>query len=330
MRTAVPELYRGVLFAIAAASTLWGTGAASIDPRCQNTSRPMQAIYTCVGFTSAQHFADHVERPPFDERPLTFVLADSALPKLPPNAFADVPVHVLELSNVSVTSFSSPDDGTADGSKGLLVGDIEETLEKIVFRDRSSLPASWTSLSNLKKLKVLRLFNMAALQLTADYNALSGSLTVVEIVQSSIAHIDDDWLARLTGLESLVVRDCNLKLFQRSMLPRPAPSLWNLDLVGNNMTSLPDDFGEDFPALRFLDLGGNSLKAVTKASLAPLLDAPIEAIELGGNPLECDCSVAHLRVFPAELLSADCQAPGNLRRRNVHTLTEEELQCGNA
>lgn len=328
MRTAVPELVRGVLFAIAAASSLRGAGASTVDPRCQNTSRPMQAIYTCVGFTSAQHFVDHVERLLLDERPLTFVLADSVLPKLPASAFADVPVHVLELSNVSVTSFGSPGDG--ESSKGLLVGHVEDTLEKIVFRDRSSLPASWTSLKNLKKLKVLRLFNMAALQLTADYNELAGSLNVVEVVQSSIEHIDDDWLARLNSLESLVIRDCNLKLFQRSMVPRPAPSLWNLDLVGNNLTSLPDDFGEDFPALRFLDLGSNFLKTVTKASLAPLLDAPIEAIELGGNPLVCDCSVAHLRVFPAELLSADCQAPENLRRRNVHTLTEEELQCGTA
>lgn len=96
---------------------------------------------------------------------------------------------------------------------------------------------------------------------------------------------------------------------------------------GNNLTSLPDDFGEDYPALKFLDLGSNSLTTVSRASLAPLLDAPIEAVELGGNPLVCDCSVEHLRTFPAELLSADCQAPEALRRRNVHDLSDEDLQC---
>ncbi|KAH7952535.1 hypothetical protein HPB52_023870 [Rhipicephalus sanguineus] len=256
------ELVGGVFFA--AASLLLQSGAAS--PRCENTSRAMQASYTCIGFTSTQHFAEHVERPLLG--PVTFVLTDCELPELP--AFNDIAVHVLELSNVTVKSFASDD--------AIPVAGVEETLEKLVFRDRSSLPASWSSLSNLKRLKVLRFSNMAALQLTTDYNALAASLTVVEVVQSSIARIDQDWLARVTGLESLVIRDCNLKHFQRSMLPRPAPNLWNLDLVGNNLTSLPDDFGEDYPALKFLDLGSNSL--TTKASLAPLLD--IEAIELGG------------------------------------------------
>lgn len=322
------ELVRSVLFAIAAASSFQlDVTVASAAPRCENTSRPMQPIYTCVGFTSVQHFAEHVERSLLTENQLSFVLADCELPEIPANALADIPVHILELSNVTVKSFGSSADDAADGSKGLFVGDVEETLEKLVFRDRSSLPASWSSLKNLKRLKVLRFFNMAALQLTADYNALAGSLTVVEVVQSSIARIDEDWLARVIGLESLVIRDCSIKQFQRSMLPRPAPHLWNLDLVGNNLTSLPDDFGEDYPALKFLDLGSNSLTTVSRASLAPLLDAPIEAVELGGNPLVCDCSVEHLRAFPAELLSADCRAPEALRRRNVHDLSDEDLQC---
>ncbi|KAL1419873.1 hypothetical protein MTO96_004775 [Rhipicephalus appendiculatus] len=305
------ELVGGVL--LAAASLLLPNVTAS--PRCENTSRGMQASYTCIGFSSTQHFADQVERPLLS--PITFVLTDCELPELP--AFDDIAVHVLELSNVTVSSFGSHD--------AILVAGVDETLEKIVFRDRSSLPASWSSLNNLKRLKVLRLFNMAALQLTTDYNALAASLTVVEVVQSSIARLDEDWLARVTGLESLVIRDCNLKHFQRSMLPRPAPSLWNLDLVGNNLTSLPEDFGEGYPALKFLDLGSNSLTTVIKASLAPLLDAPIEAIELGGNPLMCDCSVEHLRAFPVELLSADCWAPEALRRRKVQELTDEDLQC---
>ncbi|XP_050036011.2 uncharacterized protein [Dermacentor andersoni] len=315
------ELVRGVLFAVAAASSFQlDVTAASAAPRCENTSRPMQAVYTCVGFTSTRHFAELVEGSLLTESPLSFVLSDCELPELPANAFADIPVHVLELSNVTVKSFGSSADG-------LLVGDVEETLEKLVFRDRSSLPASWSSLKNLKRLKVLRFFNMAALQLTSDCNALAGSLTIVEVVQSSIARIDEDWLARVTGLESLVIRDCDLKQFQRSMLPRPAPNLWNLDLIGNNLTSLPDDFGEDYPALKFLDLGSNYLTTVSRASLAPLLDAPVEAVELGGNPLVCDCTVEHLRAFAAGLLSADCRAPEALRRRSVHDLTDEDLRC---
>ncbi|KAH7977141.1 hypothetical protein HPB51_027002 [Rhipicephalus microplus] len=306
------ELVGGVL--LAAASFLLPNARAS--PRCENTSRGMHASYTCIGFTSTQQFADQVERPL--PSPITFVLTDCELPELP--AFNDIAVHVLELSNVTVRSFGSDD-------ALILVAGVDETLEKIVFRDHSSLPASWSLLNNLKMLKVLRLFNMAALNLTTDYNALAASLTVVEVVQSSIAHIDEDWLARVTGLESLVIRDCNLKHFRRSMLPRPAPNLWNLDLVGNNLTSLPEDFGEDYPALKFLDLGSNSLATVTKAGLAPLLDAPIEAIELGGNPLMCNCSVEHLRAFPVELLSAVCWAPEALWRRKVQELTDEDLQC---
>ncbi|KAH6931527.1 hypothetical protein HPB50_024892 [Hyalomma asiaticum] len=316
MRT--QELVSGAVFAVAAAASFLVLDVTAA-PRCENTSRPMQASYTCVGFTSTRHLAEHVQRSLLTENPLTLVLSDCELPELP--TFDDIPVHVLELSNVTVKSFGS------DGTSAPLVAGVEKTLEKLVLRDRSSLPASLSSLKNLKTLKVLRFFNMAALQLTTDYNELAGSLNVVEVVQSSIERIDEEWLARVTGLESLVVRDCNLKHFQRSMLPRPAPSLWNLDLVGNNLTSLPDDFGEDYPALKFLDLGSNSLATVSKASLAPLLDSPIEAVELGGNPLVCNCSVEHLRAFPVELLSADCWEPESLRRRNVQELTDEDLQC---
>lgn len=326
MRTIVPTVVRGDLLAIAAILTLLSVVTSS-SPRCENTSRPMQPIYTCVGFTSAGHFADLIERSFSEDPQLTFVLTDSVLSEIPPEAFENVPVHILELSNVTVKSFGSTA-GDASGSDDVLLsGGLEDTLEKLVFRDRSSLPATWASMKNLKKLKILRLFNMVALQLTADFNALADSLTIVEVLQSSIARMDEDWLAGVSGLESLVIRGCNLKVFQRSMLPRPAANLWNLDFVGNNLTTLPDDFGEGFPALRFLDLGSNSLSTVSKASLAALIDAPLEAIELGGNPLVCDCAIKHLRAFPSQLLSADCHAPESLRRKLVHTLTDEDLQC---
>lgn len=326
MRTIVPTAVRGDLLAIAAILTLLSVVTSS-SPRCENTSRPMQAIYTCVGFTSAGHFADLIERPSSEDPQLTFVLTDSVLSEIPAEAFENVPVHILELSNVTVKSFGSTA-GDASGSEDVLLsGGLEDTLEKLVFRDRSSLPATWASMKNLKKLKILRMFNMVSLQLTADFNALADSLTVVEVLQSSIVRMDEDWLAGVSGLESLVIRGCNLKVFQRSMLPRPAANLWNLDFVGNNLTTLPDDFGEGFPALRFLDLGSNSLSTVSKASLAALIDAPLEAIELGGNPLVCDCAIKHLRAFPSQLLSADCHAPESLRRKLVHTLTDEDLQC---
>lgn len=326
MRTVGPKGLRGDALAIAAALSLLGV-VTSPSPRCENTSRPMQAIYTCVGFTAAGHFADLIERPLSEEPQLTFVLTDSVLSEIPADAFENVPVHILELSNVTVKSFGSAV-GDASGSEGALIsGGPEDTLEKLVFRDRSSLPATWASMKNLKKLKILRLFNMVALQLTSDFNALADSLTVVEVLQSTIARMDEDWLAGVRGLESLVIRGCNLKVFHRSMLTRPAAHLWNLDFVGNNLTTLPEDFGEGFPVLRFLDLGSNSLMTVSKASLAALIDAPLEAIELGGNPLVCDCAIKHLQAFPSQLLSADCHAPESLRRKLVHELTDEDLQC---
>ncbi|KAG0417039.1 hypothetical protein HPB47_005937 [Ixodes persulcatus] len=95
----------------------------------------------------------------------------------------------------------------------------------------------------------------------------------------------------------------------------------------NNITQLPKDFGQEFPALKFLDLQSNQISAIEKECLAPLLTSEAEAIELGGNPLHCDCQIGHLRLFPERVLSATCSTPETLRRRQVQTLTDEEMQC---
>ncbi|CAN7938514.1 unnamed protein product [Ixodes hexagonus] len=293
-------------------------GFSLLAPMCQNTSRLMQAVYTCSELRSVSDFLKHMERPQLHPH-LTFVVRDSRLEKIPSGFFEDVNATVLEFSNVTVGEFDPAEPSSFAG--------LEDTLEKIIFRDGSSLPRAWSALKVLSQLKILRLSHMKNLNLSRDMNELSASLLAVEVLHSSIVHIDEGWLAQISGLESLVVRDCNLRVFLRSMLPRPAPKLWNLDLVLNNITQLPKDFGQGLPALKFLDLESNQITSIEEECLAPLLTSNVEAIELGDNPLHCDCELRHLRVFPERVLSATCSTPESIRRRKVHTLTDVELQC---
>ncbi|KAM7313128.1 toll-like receptor 8 [Ixodes scapularis] len=296
----------------------WCLGFVLPAPTCLNTSRPMDEVYTCSELSTASDFFKHMERPQLHPR-LTFVLRDSRVENLPSGVFQDFNATVLEFSNVTIEVFGPTEPSFFAG--------LEDTLEKIIFRDGSSLPQTWGTLKVLRKLKILRLSHMKDLDLSQDMNQLSSSLVAVEVLYSSIVHVDEDWLAQTSGLESLVIRDCNLKVFLRSMLPRPAPKLWNLDLVMNNITQLPKDFGQEFPTLKFLDLQSNQISAIEKECLAPLLTSKAEAIELGDNPLHCDCQIGHLRLFSERVLSATCNTPETLRRRQVHTLTDEELQC---
>lgn len=211
-----------ILSAACLAIGLCAVSAKGGAPSCHNTSRPMQIVYACSGFTSSGDFAEHVERPLLHPY-LTLVLSDSHLELFPPQAFADVNATILELSNVTMKYFNA--------SSLVGFGELRNSLEKLVLKDNTTLPETWGALKSLQNLKIIRLSQVRDVKLTRDFNELSQSLVAVEVVHSSILQVDDDWLAEISNLESLVIRDCNLKVFLRSMLPRPAAKLWNLDLV---------------------------------------------------------------------------------------------------
>lgn len=155
---------------------------------------------------------------------LWLVLKDSRLDYYPTGTFADGNVTVLEFRNARVNSFTQFETGPNP-----FLG-AEQTLETIVFREDSSLPDSWGLLTRLSKLAKVEFRDMAHLELTSDFNQLPASVDRVYIYNSSIGYVHPRWLSEHTALRLVIIRDTNLNKFLRSMLPRPAPFLTELDL----------------------------------------------------------------------------------------------------
>ncbi|CAN7938515.1 unnamed protein product [Ixodes hexagonus] len=286
------------------------------EPSCKDTSTDFENSYTCEEFTKPGDFDNFVDRP-LNSQTLTFILKDSRLSYLPYGAFVGINATLLELNNVTfATSFdASP------------LKEIERTLERITFSYNSTLPASWAALQIVPKLKTLSLSKMHRLNLTEDFNNLPQTVRGISIVYSTIGRVDEHWLSELTNLEYIVIRDSNLKSFSRTMLPRPASRLRNIDFSFNELIDIPADFDEDLSVLVFLDLEGNRITSLEEQSVARLLNDSRTLILLGQNPLHCDCRVAYLRSVSERRLRARCETPQAVKGRLIQTLSDEDVGC---
>lgn len=195
----------------------------SCQPHCRETYRSAftYSLYECSGFTETADFVRYVHRP-LHYRLLEFVLEHARLDHLSPGSFDGTNATSLVLRNVTIGSLNS--------SAANLFVELRDTLETIAFEENSSLPKSWSALNHLGKLKRLRFVSMNQLKLTGDFNQLPGTIEAIEVVTSEIALIDDEWLSALHNLKEVSIQWTNLKSFSRTMLPRPAPEFWFLDL----------------------------------------------------------------------------------------------------
>ncbi|XP_065284987.1 leucine-rich repeat and immunoglobulin-like domain-containing nogo receptor-interacting protein 4 [Dermacentor albipictus] len=288
-------------------------------PSCLDTSNHYydEREYTCSGFTSASHFHEHIPRDLTYPR-LRFVLKECLVEYIPGSAFTSVPALSLDLNNCKAKTFSKPGANPFDG--------LEETVSRIGFMHNSTLPESWQLLKNLNRLKEVAFYMMAGLDLTRDFNNLPQSLRRVLIFRSSIARIDDNWLSGLTNLEEVWIQESDLKHFQRSMMPRPAPKLWRLHLQGCGLTSLPRDFSDDLPAMRHLSIEENLITTFDELSLEPL-KRERTYVGLYGNPLHCDCRIKFLLSYSYNWRFPVCATPEFLKGRRLNDLSEDLLNC---
>lgn len=251
---------------------------------------------------------------------LWLVLKDSRLDYYPAGTFADGNVAVLEFRNARVNSFTQFEYGPNP-----FLG-AEQTLETIVFREDSSLPDSWALLARLSKLSKVEFRDMAHLELTSDFNQLPASVQKVYIYNSSIGYVHPRWLSEQTALRLVIVRDSNLNMFLRSMLPRPAPFLTELDLERNALKEIPVDLGEEMPVLEFLNIGRNSINTLDERSLAPLRRNGTY-VYMFGNPLRCDCHLRFLVGYEDSWTYSECALPEHLKGRYLGTLSAENMTC---
>ncbi|XP_037278929.2 uncharacterized protein LOC119172061 [Rhipicephalus microplus] len=295
---------------------------AGAKPACDESLRQSHRVqqFYCSGFDSPEQLWNAVPRD-LDLPKTRLVLRDSVLEYFLPQTFARTNATYLKLSNVTVGRYVRgwlqryyPFEG------------LEDTLEVFELADDSTLPSSWSLLSDMRSLTELRLVNMNGLRLSSKFAQLPRTLSHVAVIRSTIESVDDDWLASLTNLEKVSVIKCNLMKFSRMMLPRPAPKLWRLVLDHTNMTSLPLDFAEELPKLNEVGLRHNFITSFRAATLLPLARNGTR-VSLVGNPLTCDCEAAFLLDLPEDWHYPKCAAPDFLSNRNIKELTTGQLGC---
>ncbi|XP_077564824.1 uncharacterized protein LOC144180326 [Haemaphysalis longicornis] len=306
------------LLALLLLATYGGAGAL---PSCRYPRHFTDHDYTCLGFSNASELEEEIQLLRAGA-PIRLTLKDSRLEHLPSSAFAHLAVSVLELSNVTVGTFTLAEHHPFQC--------FEDTLTEITFSDDSTLPDSWAVLKELHSLRVLAISDMSSLNLTRDFHHLPKSLRVIGITSSRLGYVDDDWLAPLSGLEVLAVRDTTMSSLKRSMLPRPAPKLWRLMFHNNSLTSIPKDLCEDMPKLIAIDIGDNQIRTLDEESVAPIFKQPLYDLIIAGNPLHCDCKLGFLRGHIKNWRPNRCSTPESLSGHHLNWVTDRELGCHNA
>ncbi|KAL3203491.1 hypothetical protein MRX96_012024 [Rhipicephalus microplus] len=303
-----------LVFAVAAAQ---GVAHAS-RPSCTDPSESDFEYYRCFNFSSPDDFSTHLVRPQLHQD-LTFILKDSSLSHLPEGAFAQINASVLELNNVRLDTVALPGENPFAG--------LESSLRKLILSHGTTIPTSWAQFSSLGQLKTLRISEARNVVLSRSFNELPQSVKVINIAFSDIASVDEDWVSSLVNLEVVGIRHCNLQVFYRSMLPRPAPKLWRIDLYKNNLTSLPIDFSADMPLLRSVTVEHNHIATFHSDTFAPLTLNEANRVRFIGNPLHCDCKLAFALQYPPSWLNAHCESPQALKDQPLKDLTVEQLTC---
>ncbi|KAH6929973.1 hypothetical protein HPB50_007725 [Hyalomma asiaticum] len=290
-------------------------------PSCRYPRHFTDHDYTCLGFSNASELEEEIQLLRAGA-PIHLTLKDSRLEHLPSSAFAHLAVSVLELSNVTVETFTLAEQHPFEG--------FEDTLTEITFSDDSTLPESWAVLKELHKLRVLAISDMSSVNLTRDFHLLPPTLRVIGVTSSHLGYVDDEWLAPLTNLEVIAVRDTTMSSLKRSMLPRPAPNLWRLMFHNNSLTSVPKDLLEDMPKLIAVDLGDNLIQTFDEESITPIFKQPLYDLIIAGNPLHCDCKLRFLRGHIKNWRLNHCVTPESLRGHHLNWVTDHELGCRNA
>lgn len=191
----------------------------SLAPLCQYPRHFTDHDYTCFGFSNVSELEEEIQLLRAGA-PIRLTLSHSRLEHLPSSAFDHLTVSVLELSNVTIDTFTLAEKHPFEG--------FEDSLTELTFSDDSTLPESWAVLKTLRNLRLLSISDATQLNLTRDFHELPSSLRVIGITASTLGFVDEHWLSPLENLEVVAVRDTNLNSLSRSMFPRPAPKLWRL------------------------------------------------------------------------------------------------------
>lgn len=162
--------------------------------------------------------------------------------------------------------------------------------------------------------------------------AIPRGVKELDLSGNPVSVLTPKFLPHLVNLETLFMEDMpNLHLIDEYSL-YGLPNLRHLNLQGSKKleTFHVHAFGrnvinnETDTQLEKLNLRGANLKTLN-SSLSFAFEN-LKELELGGNPLRCDCEIRWLKSLEIET-NAECSKPFHLRKTKLSDVGENKLQC---
>ncbi|GFS83572.1 hypothetical protein NPIL_199481 [Nephila pilipes] len=227
----------------------------------------------------------------------------------------------LEISHCQLDSLAE------EGAKALT--GLEDTLQEL------DISASFTEdnvptkldLSHLRRLSQLDLSFNSITELGNDwFEKEMPSLTDLILSNNAIESLGDRAFANLHNLRLLWLDGNRFGPIKRSMLPKPASRLQDLQLDNNAFTDVPDDMFTEMPELQDLSLRTNGITQMREKTYRPIWSY-IETLDIRGNPLECDSHIEWMFKEPVEMsLSGRCEGPRGREGYDLLSLIDSKGQ----
>ncbi|CAM9484697.1 unnamed protein product [Lampetra planeri] len=201
--------------------------------------------------------------------------------------------------------------------------------------DLRSLSLANNNLTQIPSSALARLKNLNRLVVSGNHIsrihpfAFKGLAKLVHLIldDMQLLAIAENGFAGLGNTERLYLRRNHLKTLSADVL-RPLVKLEELHLDGNSLTALTDDLlAGPSASLRVLVLASNQLSRVSPEPFVS--SASLARLQLGDNPLLCDCGALPLRLWVATAAVAHvdvrCRFPERLRGQRLDRVPRESL-----
>ncbi|XP_065285035.1 reticulon-4 receptor-like 2 isoform X2 [Dermacentor albipictus] len=270
------------------------------------------------------------------------VVRDDQL-RLPFQYLRDYNLSRLFLSNV--TSSLNPDVFT-----GLKVGTFKVADSRFKMEDTRQMGGwpsvsteRWTRIQNLEfmrcyvdaganffgaldQLETLSLLNSTVTRFGREWIGALVNLTHLMVDAVSFHKLDDDALADLPNLSTLVWSGNGAVVLKRQFFPLRARRLKSIDLSDNELTSLPSDMFQNMPVLESVTLSRNHFQTLSPEPWKPML-GQLRLVTLDGNPIDCNGTISWMLQSNARhKVSGTCAAPPNLAGTRISDLDDSRLR----
>ncbi|KAF8793942.1 Chondroadherin-like protein like [Argiope bruennichi] len=192
----------------------------------------------------------------------SFVIQNSIFNYIPSDAFKGLKFVELEIKDTSLMALTDTD---------LAFEGLENHLQFLLINNCTIMNGwDWSIFRNLKKLVRLDVI-YANLDSIEDLGQIDISKIMdINFSNNLISFIHPFAFSSFKKLTHLYLKDNAIREMKRTMLPKPALELLNLDFSGNEIEQFPTDMFVEMPQLESLSVANNKLLVLDEKVFAPV------------------------------------------------------------